>query len=141
MGLDVGHVRIGVATSDLLGLTARPLEVIKRDYRKTEFERIKSILKQYEIKKIVVGLPLNMDGTEGEQSEKVREFADILKENNPEIEIVFWDERLTSWASEEFLISAGVKREKRKKHIDKIAATFILQGYLDSNPDLSKQLL
>ncbi len=130
MGLDVGDKTIGVAVSDLLGLTAQGLETIRRTSNKQDINRIKELIEEKNIKKIIVGLPKNMDGSIGTQGEKTKKFAEKLK-NKIDIEIVFWDERLTTVAAEKMLISADVSRKKRKKVIDKIAAVYILQGYLD----------
>ncbi|MDK2918530.1 MAG: putative pre6S rRNA nuclease [Candidatus Petromonas sp.] len=130
MGLDVGDKTIGVAVSDLLGWTAQGLETIRRTNLKNDINRLKEIIKKMEVKKIVVGLPKNMNGTIGSQGEKVLIFVDKLK-NKLDIEVILWDERLTTVAAEKMLISADVSRKKRKKVIDKLAAVYILQGYLD----------
>ncbi|SHJ49779.1 Holliday junction resolvase RuvX [Paramaledivibacter caminithermalis] len=132
MGLDVGDKTIGVAVSDLLGLTAQGLETINRTGNKAAINRLRKIISEKEVKKIVVGLPKNMNGTLGPQGKKVLSFVEKLK-NKVDIEIVLWDERLTTVAAERMLISADVSRKKRKKVIDKVAAVYILQGYLDSN--------
>ncbi|RKD27916.1 putative holliday junction resolvase [Caminicella sporogenes DSM 14501] len=131
MGLDVGDKTIGVAVSDLLGLTAQGVETIRRTSNKADFGRIKEIVEKMEVKKIVIGLPKNMNGTIGPQGEKVLKFADKLKKK-VDVEIIMWDERLTTVAAEKMLISADISRKKRKKVIDKVAAVYILQGYLDS---------
>lgn len=131
MGLDVGDKRIGVALSDLMGWTAQGLETIHRTNIKSDLQRIETIIKEHDVKKIVVGLPKNMNGTLGPQSEKVVEFAERLKKRT-NLEIIFWDERLTTVAAERTLIEADVSRKKRKTVIDKVAAIHILQGYLDS---------
>lgn len=132
MGLDVGDKTIGVALSDLLGWTAQGLETIRRIGIKKDLQRLEEIIKEYEVNKIVVGLPKNMNGTIGLQGEKVLEFNERLEKRFNNIEIVSWDERLTTVAAERSLIEADVSRKKRKEVIDKIAAVYILQGYLDS---------
>ncbi len=131
MGLDVGDKTIGVAVSDLLGWTAQGVETIRRTSYKEDIDRLKQIIVEKEVEKLVVGLPKNMNGTLGPQGEKVKKFVDKLK-SRIDIEIVFWDERLTTVAAEKMLISADVSRKKRKKVIDKVAAIYILQGYLDN---------
>ncbi len=130
LGLDVGDVWIGVAISDALLLTAQPLMTIKRESNKIAYEKIHEIIKENNVKKIVVGLPKNMNNTVGPQSEKVIKFAEKLK-NKYKVEIEYVDERMTTLMAEKVLIEGSVRRENRKKYIDKIAATYILQSYLD----------
>lgn len=132
MGLDVGDKTIGVAISDLFGWTAQGLETIQRIGIKKDLQRLEAIIKEHDINKIVVGLPKNMNGTIGPQGEKVLEFNERLKGRFKDVEIVLWDERLTTVAAERSLIEADVSRKKRKEVIDKMAAVYILQGYLDS---------
>jgi len=132
MGLDVGDKTIGVAISDLFGWTAQGLETIRRIGIKKDLQRLEVIIKEHDINKIVVGLPKNMNGTIGPQGEKVLEFNERLKGRFKDVEIVLWDERLTTVAAERSLIEADVSRKKRKEVIDKMAAVYILQGYLDS---------
>ncbi|WP_315118004.1 Holliday junction resolvase RuvX [uncultured Clostridium sp.] len=131
LGLDVGDKTIGVAISDPLGFTAQGITTIKRKGIERDIEEVKSICSQYAVEKIVAGLPKNMNGTLGPQSEKVMEFCDILKESLS-LEIIMWDERLTTVAAHKAMLEADLSRAKRKKIVDKIAATYILQGYLDS---------
>ncbi|AKL95243.1 holliday junction resolvase [Clostridium aceticum] len=131
MALDVGDKRIGVALSDLMGWTAQGLETIERSNIKKDLQRIEEIINQHQVGKVVIGLPKNMNGTLGPQSEKVIEFTERLKKRI-NIECVFWDERLTTVAAERSLIEADMSRKKRKTVIDKVAATYILQNYLDS---------
>lgn len=133
LGLDLGTKTLGVAVSDELGWTAQGIETIKineegRDY---QLGRLSELIKQYEVERIVLGMPKNMNGTIGPRAEASQSFADILtkKFNLP---VILWDERLTTMAAEKMLISADVSRKKRKKVIDKMAAVMILQGYLDS---------
>jgi len=131
LGLDVGDKTIGIAVSDMLGLTAQGLETIRRTSNEADINRIKEIVKEKEITEIVIGLPKNMNGTIGPQGEKVIKFAERIKKKI-NANIVFWDERLTTVAAERMLISADVSRKKRKQIIDKVAAVYILQSYLDS---------
>lgn len=130
MGLDVGDKTIGVAISDLLQITAQGLTTIKRDSYEKDFSKLEALIKEYNIKKIVVGLPKNMNNTIGPQGEKVIKFAEKLK-NRFKVEIIYIDERLTTSQAERLLIEGDMRREKRKNVIDKVAATFILQTYLD----------
>ena len=134
MGLDYGSKTVGVAISDPLGITAQGIETIERKeenkLRRT-LARIEELVKEYEVEKIVLGLPKNMNNTLGERAEKTLEFQGML-ERRAGIPVVMWDERLTTVEAERTLIESKVRREDRKKYIDKIAAMFILQGYLDS---------
>ncbi len=130
MGLDVGNKTIGVALSDPLGWTAQGLEVIRRTGLNNDLARLREIIDQYNVEKIVVGMPKNMNGSLGPQAELVMEFIPVLKETAG-LPVETWDERLTTVAAEKMLIGADVKRAKRKKVIDKMAAVLILQGYLD----------
>ena len=130
IGLDVGDKRIGVSMSDLLGFTAQGVETIHRKSNQETFDRIAQLINENDVTKLVVGLPKNMDGSLGEQGKKVQNFMDKFLKHT-EIEIIYWDERLTSAAAHKMLITADVNRNKRKKVVDKIAAIYILQGYLD----------
>ena len=130
LGLDVGDVWIGVAISDALLLTAQPLMTIKRESNKLAYEKIHEIIIENNVEKVVVGLPKNMNNTIGPQSEKVIKFAEKLK-NKFKVEIEYVDERMTTLMAEQVLIEGSVRREIRKKYIDKIAATYILHSYLD----------
>lgn len=129
MGLDLGERNIGVALSDSLALTAQPLKVIKRSAE--EFAELAEIIRDYEVSEIVVGYPKNMNGTLGERAHAAEEFARLL-ERKFRIPVKLWDERLSTVAAERSLLEADLSRAKRKKVIDKMAAVFILQGYLDS---------
>ena len=131
MGLDIGDKTIGVAVSDLMGMTAQGVTTIKRIGKKKDIEAIKEIIKERQVNKIVSGLPKNMNGTIGPQGEKVQKFCELIKEETG-LEISFWDERLSTVAAERSLIEGDVSRQKRKKVIDMLAAVIILQGYLDS---------
>lgn len=130
MGLDVGDKTVGVAVSDLLRLTAQGVTTIRREGKKKDFKAMEDLILEYDIKKIVVGLPKNMNGSLGPQSEKTMKFGEKLK-NKFGVEIIYMDERLTTKSAERVLIEGDMRREKRKKVIDKVAAVFILQAYLD----------
>lgn len=130
MGLDVGDRTIGVAVSDLMGITAQGVTTIRRESKKKDIEELKKLIKEHNVRYIVSGLPKNMNGTIGPQSEKVIKFCDILKEETG-MEIDYWDERLTTVSAEKMLIDGDVSRKNRKKVIDKLAAVLILQNYLD----------
>ena len=132
LGLDVGDRTVGVAASDLLLMTAQGVETIRRETLEKDLSRLDELMCEYDAVKLVVGLPRNMNGTEGDRCEIVRAFAEEIKKALPEADIVFWDERLSTVAAAKSLIQADVSRKKRKKVIDKMAAVFILQGYLDS---------
>ena len=132
LGLDVGDRTVGVAASDLLLMTAQGVETIRRETLEKDLARLGELMREYDAVRLVVGLPRNMNGTEGDRCEIVRAFAEEIKKAQPEAEIVFWDERLSTVAATKSLIEADVSRKKRKKVIDKMAAVFILQGYLDS---------
>lgn len=141
IGLDYGTKTVGVAVSDALAITAQGLETITRKeenkLRKT-LARIEEIIKEYNVTKIVVGLPKNMNNTIGERAEACKEFAARLEQRTG-IEVVMWDERLSTVSANNVLIESGVRREQRKAVIDKIAAVFILQGYLDYLANQSKE--
>lgn len=132
MGLDVGNKTIGVALSDPLGWTAQGLEVIRRSGINRDLERLKEIIKEYEVEKAVIGIPKNMNGTLGPQAETVMGFIEIFREAFG-IPVETLDERLSTVAAERMLIEADVSRAKRKQVIDKMAAVIILQGYLDKH--------
>ena len=127
MGLDAGEKRIGVAVSDPLGYIAQGISVVKRE----DIEELKKIVSDYDIERIVVGLPKNMDGSIGEQGNKVLVFIEDLKKEI-DLPMLTWDERLTTKEAEGVLLKADLSRAKRKKVIDKLAAVLILQGYLDN---------
>ena len=134
MGLDYGTKTVGVAISDALKITAQGIETIERKeenkLRRT-CARIEELIKEYDVEKIVLGFPKHMNNDIGERAEKALEFGEMLKRRTG-VEVVMWDERLTTVAAERTLIESKVRRENRKQYIDKIAAVFILQGYLDS---------
>lgn len=133
LGIDFGEKKIGLAISDLLALTAQPLIVINRKSIKEDIEVINDIVINKNVAKIVIGLPLNMDGSEGEGAKNTRIFAEKLR-NKINIPIEFLDERLTTAQAEKMLIDeADLSRNKRKKVKDKLAACIILQSYLDKS--------
>ncbi|HWR38355.1 MAG TPA: Holliday junction resolvase RuvX [Patescibacteria group bacterium] len=134
MALDVGERRIGVAVSDALLMTAQGIEVIHRTSPAKDWERLRQLYNEYDVQTIVLGLPKNMNGTLGPRSEWVQEFSRQLQEVIPQATIHFWDERLSTVAAERTLLEADLSRSKRRQVIDKMAAVFILQGYLNSLP-------
>ena len=134
MGLDYGSKTVGVAICDPLGITAQGIETIERKeenkLRKT-LARIEELIREYGVEIVVLGLPKNMNNTMGERAEKTLEIKEML-ERRTGLPVILWDERLTTVEAERTLIESKVRREDRKKYVDKIAAVFILQGYLDS---------
>lgn len=134
LGLDVGDRTIGVAVSDPLGFTAQGVTTIRRrDLERSldkDIEALKDIIEEYGVGTIVCGLPKNMNGTIGPQGEKAIEFGKILEEKFG-IKVEMWDERLTTMAAHRAMIEADMSRKKRKQIVDKLAATYILQGYMD----------
>jgi putative Holliday junction resolvase len=131
LGLDVGTERIGVALSDELGLTAQPLETVPAGRGNDPLERIVEICEEQGVERIVVGLPLALSGGDrGEGSRRARSIGDQLGERLG-AEVVYWDERFTTAEAERVLVAAGVRRSKRRQVVDKLAASLILQGYLD----------
>lgn len=134
IALDIGDVRIGVAVSDLLGITANPRETYtrKKDDISADIAYFCNYAKNEDADAFVLGLPKNMDGTEGDRAKITREFGDMLHQASG-LPVFYQDERLTTVSAERMLIDADVRRDKRKKVIDKVAATIILQSYLDSH--------
>lgn len=133
LGLDFGSKTLGVAVSDPLGLTAQGVEIIRRkseNKQRQTLARIEELIGQYQVEKIVLGFPKNMNNTVGERAEKSLAFAETLKRRTG-LEVVMWDERLTTVAAHRTLMEEGVRRENRREHVDELAAIFILQGYLD----------
>ncbi|MBP2031564.1 putative Holliday junction resolvase [Clostridium algifaecis] len=131
LGLDIGDRTIGVAISDPLGITAQGITTIRRKSRDKDIDELSKICSDYNVELIISGLPKNMNGTLGPQSEKVMDFCDFIYEKI-KIPIKMWDERLTTVAANRAMLEADLSRAKRKKIVDKLAATYILQGYLDS---------
>ena len=133
LGLDFGSKTVGVAVSDPLLLTAQGVEIVRRQspnkLRQT-LARIEAIIKEYEVDRIVLGYPKNMNNTEGERCEKTKEFKELL-ERRTGLSVILWDERLTTVSADNYMMESGIRREDRKKYVDEIAAIFILQGYLD----------
>lgn len=132
MGLDVGDKTIGVAVSDALGITAQGITTIRRKGIKTDLNELEKLILEYNVNKVVIGLPKNMNNTIGPQGEKVLKFVEKFKKRFS-LEIVLQDERLTTVSAERMLVSADVSRRKRKDIIDKVAATYILDTYLEKN--------
>ena len=133
IGLDYGTKTVGVAVSDSLGRTAQAVDTITRKEEnklRQTLARIEALIDEYNVEEIVVGLPKNMNNTIGERAEACRDFADKL-ERRTGLPVIMWDERLTTVSADNVLKECGVRRENRKAVVDKIAAVFILQGYLD----------
>lgn len=133
MGLDYGSVTVGVAISDALLVTAQGIEVIRRKQEnklRQTLARIDELVKEYEVNLIVLGYPKNMNNTVGERGEKSEEFAEMLRKRTG-LEVILWDERLTTVSAHNAMIEGNMRREDRAKIVDKVAAVLILQGYLD----------
>lgn len=134
MGLDYGSKTVGVAISDALGLTAQGIEIIRRTREnklRQTLARIEALVKEYEVTAIVLGFPKNMNNSIGDRAEKSLAFREML-ERRTGLDVFMWDERLTTVEANRTLIEGGVRRENRGKYVDKLAAIFILQGFLDS---------
>lgn len=133
MGLDFGSKTVGVAVSDPLLITAQGVEIVRRKSEnklRQTLARIEELIVEYEVDEIVLGFPKNMNDTLGERAEKTQEFQEML-ERRTGLSVQLWDERLTTVAADKAMMEAGIRREERKEHVDRIAAVFILQGYLD----------
>jgi putative holliday junction resolvase len=130
MGLDIGERRIGVALSDSLRIIAGALTVVERVTDDAALKQIIDLARENEVERIVVGMPRSLDGSLGKQAQAVQSFVDLLKERT-DIPVVTWDERLSTVAAERTMLEVGMKRDKRKKRRDSLAAAIILQGYLD----------
>ena len=136
MGLDYGTKTVGVAVSDRLGITAQGVETIFRKSGKKlrqTLARIEALAEEYRIEKIILGLSKNMNNSLGDRALETMEFRDML-ERRTGLEVVLWDERLTTMESERILMEGGVRREHRKEKIDRMAAALILQSYMDAHP-------
>ena len=133
MALDVGSRRIGVAISDPLGITAQGLNTIQRQNKRRDLEALRRLLAEYQIREVVVGLPLRLSGAEGTQSEKMRVFADDLRRHFG-VTVHLWDERWTSTEANRLLRETDLSIEKRAKAVDRMAATLILQSWLEAHP-------
>ncbi|MBQ7972540.1 MAG: Holliday junction resolvase RuvX [Lachnospiraceae bacterium] len=134
MGLDFGSKTVGVAVSDPLGIIATGVEIIRRekeDKLRQTLARIEALVVEYEVDRIVLGFPKHMNDSEGDRVEKTKAFQESL-ERRTGLPVILWDERLTTVAADKTMMEVGIRREDRKKYVDKIAATFILQGYMDS---------
>ena len=131
LGLDVGARRIGVAVSDPLGITAQGLETLQRKNKKHDFQFLERIIREYEVREIVVGLPLRMSGEEGTQAEKIQAFAEDLRKRFA-LPVHLWDERLTSAEANRLLRETDLSIEKRGKAVDRMAAILILQGWMEN---------
>ena len=132
LSLDFGEKRIGVAVSDSLNIIAQSVGTIKRKGIKNDLKKIEELVKEYEAGKIIVGLPLNMDGTEGKSAKRAMDFVKELKKET-QVEVEMLDERLTTAQGERIFLEADMSRKKRRENLDKIAAQLILQNYLDSH--------
>jgi putative Holliday junction resolvase len=130
LGLDIGEKRIGVAVSDSEGILATALTVIERKSDDTALNNIIALAEEHDVERIVVGLPISLDGKMGPQAQRVQSFTDALNERT-ELPVITWDERFSTSDADRVLMEAGLKRDKRKKHLDSVAAAFILQGYID----------
>lgn len=133
LGIDYGDARVGVAVSDLLGITAQGFKTIKNTGIKKLLAELKEVIDEYKPEKIVIGLPKNMDGSEGFRAQATREFAKRLEEIY-DGKIIFWDERLSSMGAKRYLNETNTRGKKRKEVLDTVAACIILEGYLTANP-------
>ena len=136
IGLDYGTKTVGVAVSDMLGITAQGVETITRKSGKKlrqTLARIEALIQEYQADRIILGLPKNMNNTLGARAEETVSFKEML-ERRTGLEVILWDERLTTVESERILMEGGVRREYRKERIDWMAAALILQSYMDSHP-------
>lgn len=131
LGLDVGTKTIGVAVSDALGLTAQTVTTVRRTQLKADLAALARLVEEYEAQGFVVGLPLNMDGSEGPRAEATRKFVEALTQALG-LTVELWDERLSTVAAQRTLLEADLSRAKRREVIDQLAAQFILQGWLDA---------
>ena len=134
IGLDVGSKTIGVAVSGAMGWTAQGIDTLRINEENEDFgiDQLLKIIDEYDVDTVIIGLPKNMNNSIGPRGEASIQFKDLLQQERPELKMVMWDERLSTVGAERTLLEADVSRKKRKKVIDKMAAVFILQGYLDS---------
>ncbi len=130
IALDVGDVRIGVAVSDPAGIIAQPVEVYKRVGYTPDCKYVLSLCQRFDTRRVLLGLPLNMDGTRGAQAQKALDFGGVLE--NAGLRVYYQDERMTTMTAEDVLISGNVRREDRRRYVDKVAATVILEQWLAS---------
>ena len=131
-GLDVGSKTVGVAVSDALGITAQPVTTVRRSNLRADLAQLRRLAEEHEVGHAVVGLPLNMDGSEGPQAASCRQLGRALAEASG-IAVEHWDERLSTVAAERFLLEGDVSRRKRRNVVDSLAAAIILQGWLDAH--------
>lgn len=131
LALDVGSKTIGLAGSDELGMTAQPIMTVRRTNLRADLTQVRQVIAERGITHLIVGLPLNMDGSEGPSAAEARKIGDALGEG---LTVIYWDERLTTVAAQRALLESNVSRKKRKEVIDQVAAALILQGWLDSRP-------
>lgn len=131
MGLDVGTKTVGVAVSDELGWTAQGVTTVRRTNLREDLAALKALIAEREVSRAIIGLPVNMDGSEGPRAEASRKFGDALTASAG-IPVEYWDERLTTVAAERVLLEADLSRKKRREVIDQVAASIILQGWLDA---------
>jgi putative Holliday junction resolvase len=136
LGLDVGNRRIGMAVSDLLGITAQGIDTLQRRNKRTDFQQLARVIRNYNVSEIVVGLPLRLSGADSAQTEKVQAFADELRAKF-QIPVHMWDERLTSVQANRLMREADVSIEKRAASVDRMAAILILQSFMDAHPKSS----
>ena len=134
IGLDVGSKTVGIAISDLMGWTAQGFDTLRINEEQNELgiDQLIKIIKDNQVGTVVIGLPKNMNNSIGFRGEASIQYKEKLQVALPHIEVIMWDERLSTMAAERSLLEADVSRQKRKKVIDKMAAVYILQGYLDS---------
>jgi putative Holliday junction resolvase len=132
LAIDYGSRRMGLAVSDPLGITAQGLDTLERKNKRSDFARLEKLLREYQIREIVLGLPLRMSGEEGTQSQKVAEFAEELRRRFA-IPVHLWDERLTSAEANRLLREAELSIQKRAQAVDRMAATLILQSWLQAH--------
>lgn len=137
--IDYGSVRHGLAVSDLLGITAQPLESFTRVNETEDIIMFRALIEEKEVARIVIGLPVNMDGSKAVHYDNVIAYKELL-EKEFGLEVDTWDERLTTAQAERMLIAADTSRKKRKKVVDKLASTLILQNYMDANPQIIEEI-
>ena len=130
LGMDLGTKTLGLAISDKQGIIASPYKLIKYNNIEEAVNEVLTIIEKEKIENLVLGLPKNMNNTEGDRCEKTKEFKELL-EKRCNLPVILWDERLTTVAADNSMMEMGIRRENRKEYVDEIAAIFILQGYLD----------
>jgi len=132
LGIDLGSKRIGIAVSDALGFAAHPVTVLHRRGGQADLDAIAELVEEHEVGQVVLGLPLNMDDSEGAAAAGVRRFGESLQKHLG-MEVHLWDERLTTWEAQEMLKQAQVKPRKRRKVVDQLAAVLILGSYMEAH--------